>query len=228
MKDATALVMHPRFQEFKEGVDGMNEYELDALAEAIHVRRLIRLSRPFTSSQTITLAEAESRWGLKNLRQNSPEKPFRWQAGDQRGTWLTTVGAMIEAYGPEPEKSPTSLIESITSYAAKLLTGLDDPRALEKYQREREELFEYLTRKDILGAYLEAGDCAYYAIKAERNKLIDPARRDQLIEEAAWEVGLTVDQVLAVCEAKYRLRARPGNPKDDAAERVAVRGVLGL
>lgn len=52
---------------------------------------------------TITLAEAERRWGKTNLRQNPIDKPFRWQSEDGRGTWLTTTYAMEAAYGPERE-----------------------------------------------------------------------------------------------------------------------------
>ena len=58
------------------------------------------------ASQVITLAEAERRWRKVNLRQNAPmDRPFRWQAADGRGTWLTTVAAMEEAFGPEPAGS---------------------------------------------------------------------------------------------------------------------------
>lgn len=55
-----------------------------------------------TARHTITLAEAERRWGKTNLRQNDPMKPFRWKADDSRGTWLTTTYAMEAAFGPEP------------------------------------------------------------------------------------------------------------------------------
>lgn len=114
------------------------------------------------------------------------------------------------------------LIETILSYAAKLPTGLVDFLSLEKYQRERQELSERLEAGDTIGAYLEAGDCAYYAIKAYYNDFIDPGEVIQMIDEAARAVGLTPNQVLMVCEVKYKLRAQSGNPKDDAAERAEV------
>lgn len=49
---------------------------------------------------TITLAEAERRWGKTNLRQNALDFPFRWQDGGDHGTWLTTTYAMKAAFGP--------------------------------------------------------------------------------------------------------------------------------
>lgn len=50
---------------------------------------------------TITLAEAERRWGKTNLRQNPLDFPFRWQSDDGRGTWLTTTRIMGSCFGPE-------------------------------------------------------------------------------------------------------------------------------
>lgn len=61
---------------------------------------------------------------------------------------------------------------------------------------------EAIAEGDWLGAVMETSDYCYYAIKAEVNTLLDCAI------------------------AKYRLCARPGNPKDDGKERAAVRAIL--
>lgn len=50
---------------------------------------------------TITVAEAERRWGLKNLRQNGQGRLVMWKSDDERGTWLTTTYAMRRVFGPE-------------------------------------------------------------------------------------------------------------------------------
>lgn len=56
------------------------------------------------NSDVITLSEGERRWGRVNLRRNSLGHPFRWQASDAQRTWLTTVGNMEKAFGPEPKQ----------------------------------------------------------------------------------------------------------------------------
>ena len=119
------------------------------------------------------------------------------------------------------------MFEKIISLAAQLPTGLRDPRALEKLRRERQELEECLTAGDTLGAVLEAGDCAYYAVKALHNGLCGVDDAMHYIDAAGKLVGLRFSEVLAVAETKYTLRARKGNPKDDAAEREAVAALLG-
>ena len=65
---------------------------------------------------TITLAEAERRWGKANLRQSPPDRPFRWQSDDGRGTWLTTTWAMERVYGPEPPRVEIMRMGSDQSY----------------------------------------------------------------------------------------------------------------
>jgi len=115
----------------------------------------------------------------------------------------------------------------ILALAAKLPTGLDDPKSMVKYRRERQELEEALDDGDALGAILEAVDSTYYAIKADYNHLIGRAERDYLIAQAAREVALPVEHILRACAAKS-LRAQPGNIKDDEAERSAVGTALGL
>ena len=83
-----------------------------------------------------------------------------------------------------------------------------DPHAVDKLAHEMQELTEALADDDEIGAVLEAADVAYYACKA--------------VQYAASLVNLTVADVMSAACAKYALRARPGNPKDDAAERAAV------
>ena len=67
---------------------------------------------------------------------------------------------------------------------------------------------------------------AYYAIKAEANGLIDEAQRDGFIGHATGFVDLEAEMLLSCVIAKYRLRARPGNPKDNEFERGVVREIL--
>lgn len=120
--------------------------------------------------------------------------------------------------------SPTG---KILELAAKLPTGLTDPRALEKYHRERQELTEALAAGDEIGAILEAADCVYYAIKSWHNNLINERQCTNFVAGPAFAVGLNSDELLQVCITKYTLRARPGNVKDDAAERAAVEELIG-
>lgn len=97
-------------------------------------------------------------------------------------------------------------------YAAMLPSGLNDAQAAEKLLRERAELVAALEEGDRVGALTEAADAAYYAVKH--------------LDWVARQVGLTVEQVLKVGATKYALRARPGNPKDDAIERRYVAAVV--
>lgn len=118
------------------------------------------------------------------------------------------------------------MFQNIITLAAQLPTGLTDPRAVEKLHRERAELQEFLDEGDIIGAILEAGDCVYYAAKALHNRLITVNDAAVIVQTVAPLVGLDIGQVIGVAETKYALRARPGNPKDDAAERAAVAAYL--
>jgi hypothetical protein len=117
-------------------------------------------------------------------------------------------------------------IEALKALAEQLPTGLYDPKALDKMEREMEEAKEAVMAGDMLGAVMEGGDIAYYAIKAESSGICDESQRDKFIEYAAGFVGLVPTLLLDCAIAKYALRARPGNPKDDERERAAVAAVL--
>lgn len=114
------------------------------------------------------------------------------------------------------------MFDKILSLAAQLPTGLDDPHAVVKMRRERDELKHHLSINDLVGAKLEAGDVAYYAAKAYHNGLLTFNEALAEVVAVAHAVGLSVMDVLRIAEIKYTLRARPGNPKDDQAERQAI------
>lgn len=99
------------------------------------------------------------------------------------------------------------MLNEILSLAAQLPSGLNDPAAADKLLAERDELIQALRTDDYAGALTEAADAAYYAAKH--------------LDWVARQLGLSVDDVLRLALAKYSLRAQPGNPKDDAAERAA-------
>lgn len=104
-------------------------------------------------------------------------------------------------------------IQDIVNLEAKLPSGLQDRNAARKMLDELGELDQALELHDMLGAYTEAADAVYYAAKH--------------IEYVAWVCNLTVPEVMRCAQAKYALRAQPGNPKNDTAERDACRHVLG-
>lgn len=99
-------------------------------------------------------------------------------------------------------------IKEILELAARLPSGIPDYRAVQKLSVEQEELKTAIVDDDHLGALTELADVVYYAVKA--------------IHAAASMCGMDVDAAMDMCIAKYRLRARPGNPKNDAEERAAV------
>ncbi len=121
--------------------------------------------------------------------------------------------ATIEPPAPTAPPAPPGL-NDIIDLARKLPSGLDDPMALSKLIAEREEFRAALSVGDALGALAEATDAVYYAAK--------------YLYQVAMEVGavmdyaVTIDDLIRMTYAKYELRARPGNPKDDGAERIAV------
>lgn len=103
-------------------------------------------------------------------------------------------------------------IESILDLAAKLPSGRIDSQAPAKLLGEIEELETALAANDIDGALTEVADVVYYAAK--------------VIALASDLAGIARTEAFAVALAKYRLRARDGNPKDDAAERAACREAI--
>lgn len=117
-------------------------------------------------------------------------------------------------------------MNEILELAAKMPTGLIDPKSLEKAHHEMEEMRDALAGGDILGALMEAADVMYYAHKAYCNGLIAVDGRDGLIGDACREVGFDSHAVECALLAKYKLRAQPGNPKNDFAERAAVKSSL--
>lgn len=104
------------------------------------------------------------------------------------------------------------MINQILVLATQLPSGLPDPKAADKLIKERDEFRQATKEGDTIGAMTELADRVYYACKE--------------IHAAASESDLTVEQAFAVCIAKYELRARPGNPKDDIAERAAIQDLL--
>ena len=104
------------------------------------------------------------------------------------------------------------MIKEILDLAAQLPSGLPDPNALTKLNAEFGELLEMIEQGDRLGAVMEAGDVLYYVAK--------------LVDLVAHMCELSIDEVTSACTAKIALRAMPGHPKDDAAERAAVVAAL--
>lgn len=103
-------------------------------------------------------------------------------------------------------------IENIVRLASKLPSGLNDAKAADKLLREREELLGPLAADDYIGALTEGADAVYYAVKH--------------LDYVANLLGVDIATLFALAEAKYALRARPGSPKDDAAEREAAAKVV--
>lgn len=104
-------------------------------------------------------------------------------------------------------------IKDILAIAAKLLPGINDINNIEKLVHEFDALLEARRHNDGIGACIEAGDVAYYAVKS--------------IGYAAHLTGITVDDALSICIAKMSLRAQNGNPSDDEQERAAVKDIIG-
>ena len=104
------------------------------------------------------------------------------------------------------------MIEDIILLADKLPSGAYDEASLSKLMAEVAEFREAMGADDIVGAYTELADVVYYAAK--------------LIHTLAEQAGVTTYDALRFAEAKYALRAEPGNPKDDEAERSAVLATL--
>ena len=100
------------------------------------------------------------------------------------------------------------MLHKILELAAQLPSGISDPDADYKLAVEMNEL---LAAEDFDAILTEVADVVYYAAKA--------------IHYAASVASVSVDTALRLAVAKYELRARPGNPKDDANERAACMAV---
>lgn len=117
-------------------------------------------------------------------------------------------------------------MDKLLELAAKLPSGLNDPNALDKFHHERQELDAALAAGDRIGALLEAADCLYYLVKARHNKLTRLFDNLAYMADVILDTGFSAVTVRAAAVVKYTLRARKGNPKDDAAERAAVAHLL--
>ena len=124
----------------------------------------------------------------------------------------TVLTAWVECYDCALALPDDDPVKAVLDLARQLPAGLPDERAIVKLSKEYDELQAALIGDDSVGSLTEAADVVYYACKT--------------IDLVAHQTGLTIDQVFALALAKYSLRARPGNPKDDAAERVACQEVL--
>ncbi len=100
------------------------------------------------------------------------------------------------------------MLHKILELAAKLPSGIPDPDADYKLAVEMNEL---LAAEDFDAMLTEVADVAYYAAK--------------VIHHAASVASVSVDTALRLAVAKYELRARPGNPKNDNEERAACMAV---
>lgn len=114
----------------------------------------------------------------------------------------------------------------ILTLASQLPSGLNDPRARQKLEAEKCELREELAKGDKVGALLEAGDCLYYIVKARHNKQLSSFGVFIEAMKLTFVSGFTIEQIEKACIAKYTLRARPGNPKNDREERAAVDNLI--
>lgn len=103
-------------------------------------------------------------------------------------------------------------LSQVLDLAARLPTGLDDAMAASKLLQERDELMASLLGEDYVGALTEGADAAYYAAKH--------------LDWVARRLDLSLDDLVRLAIAKYSLRARPGNPKDPAAERAACERIV--
>jgi len=108
--------------------------------------------------------------------------------------------------------SRVTTISDVVDLAAKLPSGLNDPKAADKLVAERDELLEAVVEGDRIGALTEGADAVYYAAKH--------------LDYVANLLNLSLNDLFEISKAKYNLRARHGNPKDDQEERAAVEGVI--
>lgn len=110
--------------------------------------------------------------------------------------------------------------EEILRLADRLPAGRHDPRAFAKLTHE---FCEMLAERNRIDAATELADIVYYRCKLDAlmRLLTLP-----IMLIACARCRCSVPRAYRVCAAKYRLRARPGNPKDRSAERQAVAAAL--
>lgn len=117
-------------------------------------------------------------------------------------------------------------ILTVIRLANKLPAGLNDPDAQQKYHRESVEFYQACQNDGPEAQALELADRVYYLIKMLVNDQVELARLLPLVDAAAMELDVDRFTAFDLCIAKYTLRAEPGNPKDDEAERMAVSEIL--
>jgi len=116
----------------------------------------------------------------------------------------------------------------ILALATKLPTGLLDPKVRLKLHQELKEFDQALADGDRLGALLEAADVLYYSTKATYIGLLQPIDEEEILFYVCKKGDFTFPQVYDACIKKYTLRAAPGNPKNDSAERSEVAPIIGI
>jgi hypothetical protein len=117
--------------------------------------------------------------------------------------------------------------QEILALADRLPSGLDDPEARKKLDQELTELTVAVANGDKAGALLEAADVYYYVQKCLYGRRINEQGAASIVRTAIVSLtGFSVDTIRRAALIKYGLRARPGNPKDDVAERAAVAHLL--
>ena len=109
-------------------------------------------------------------------------------------------------------------LDDILLLADRMPSGRNDQRAMAKFMVEVSEFWSAVDRGDLVGALTEIADLVYYYAK------MSPFHRQQAEHDlfsALQKLGCDLDQGVKLAYAKYSLRARPGNPKNDSEERKA-------
>lgn len=117
----------------------------------------------------------------------------------------------------------TNWLDTLGGLAEQLPTGRKDPRALEKLAAE---IQEQLAETDPVAKAMEGADVMYYAAKAVWNGLMTEEVAYATALDAATRSNLNFWKLFEIAVAKYRLRSRPGNPKDHQAEYQACAAAL--
>lgn len=136
------------------------------------------------------------------------------------------VGVGQDQITPIDPKSMMAQFNRLIALSAKMPTGTIDPKAIDKYCAEYQEMKVAHKHGDRLGAIMEGGDCLYYLAKMLHNGLATISLAMATAEMIAEHIDIDIDLLFRVAETKYNLRAQPGNKKDDAAEREAVAVLL--